>query len=224
MPTKILLLEDDLCLCEMIEDHLRGCGFEITTCDDATNALDLAYEKNFDLWIFDVKVPNGNGFTLLKQLRELNKTTPAIFLTSLSMINDLKEGFMAGCDDYIKKPFDIDELTLRIRSLLKRQFSHHNSEILDLGNNLSFDMIQKQLYKDNQPILLTNKESKLLALLLRNQGKFISQDEIFETIWNYDEMPTNMALRVYIKNLRKVLGKDSILTQRHRGYCYAKTS
>lgn len=131
---------------------------------------------------------------------------------------------MAGCDDYIKKPFDIDELTLRIRSLLKRQFSHHNSEILDLGNNLSFDMIQKQLYKDNQPILLTNKESKLLALLLRNQGKFISQDEIFETIWNYDEMPTNMALRVYIKNLRKVLGKDSILTQRHRGYCYAKTS
>ncbi|GAD19028.1 response regulator transcription factor [Helicobacter fennelliae] len=224
MPTKILLLEDDLCLCEMIEDHLRDCGFEITTCDDATNALDLAYEKNFDLWIFDVKVPNGNGFTLLKQLRELNKTTPAIFLTSLSMINDLKEGFMAGCDDYIKKPFDIDELTLRIRSLLKRQFSHHNSEILDLGNNLSFDMIQKQLYKDNQPILLTNKESKLLALLLRNQGKFISQDEIFETIWNYDEMPTNMALRVYIKNLRKVLGKDSILTQRHRGYCYAKTS
>ena len=224
MPTKILLLEDDLCLCEMIEDHLRDCGFEITTCDDATNALDLAYEKNFDLWIFDVKVPNGNGFTLLKQLRELNKTTPAIFLTSLSMINDLKEGFMAGCDDYIKKPFDIDELTLRIRSLLKRQFSHHNSEILDLGNNLSFDMIRKQLYKDNQPILLTNKESKLLALLLRNQGKFISQDEIFETIWNYDEMPTNMALRVYIKNLRKVLGKDSILTQRHRGYCYAKTS
>ncbi|SQB99295.1 response regulator transcription factor [Helicobacter fennelliae] len=224
MPTKILLLEDDLCLCEMIEDHLRDCGFEIITCDDATNALDLAYEKNFDLWIFDVKVPNGNGFTLLKQLRELNKTTPAIFLTSLSMINDLKEGFMAGCDDYIKKPFDIDELTLRIRSLLKRQFSHHNSEILDLGNNLSFDMIQKQLYKDNQPILLTNKESKLLALLLRNQGKFISQDEIFETIWNYDEMPTNMALRVYIKNLRKVLGKDSILTQRHRGYCYAKTS
>ncbi|WP_288644728.1 response regulator transcription factor [uncultured Helicobacter sp.] len=224
MPTKILLLEDDLCHCEMIEDHLRDCGFEIITCDDATNALDLAYEKNFDLWIFDVKVPNGNGFTLLKQLRELNKTTPAIFLTSLSMINDLKEGFMAGCDDYIKKPFDIDELTLRIRSLLKRQFSHHNSEILDLGNNLSFDMIQKQLYKDNQPILLTNKESKLLALLLRNQGKFISQDEIFETIWNYDEMPTNMALRVYIKNLRKVLGKDSILTQRHRGYCYAKTS
>lgn len=224
MPTKILLLEDDLCLCEMIEDHLRDCGFEIITCDDATSALDLAYEKNFDLWIFDVKVPNGNGFTLLKQLRELNKTTPAIFLTSLSMINDLKEGFMAGCDDYIKKPFDIDELTLRIRSLLKRQFSHHNSEILDLGNNLSFDMIQKQLYKDNQPILLTNKESKLLALLLRNQGKFISQDEIFETIWNYDEMPTNMALRVYIKNLRKVLGKDSILTQRHRGYCYAKTS
>jgi len=223
MGTKILLLEDDFSLCEMIEDCLVESGFKITSCHDAKEALTLGYEEYFDLWIFDVKVPNGDGFSLLKELRELGKKTPAIFLTSLSMISDLKEGFMAGCDDYIKKPFDIDELVLRIESILKRPFSHHNSSILELGNGFCFDMVKKALYKNDNVISLTNKEGELLALLLQKQGCFISQEEIFERIWNYDETPTNMSLRVYIKNLRKILGKDSILTQRHRGYCYAKT-
>ncbi len=224
MATKILLLEDDLSLSEMISECLEESGFSIKTCDNAQSALNLAYEEYFDLWIFDVKVPQGNGFEVLKELRKMGKKTPAIFLTSLAMIEDLKQGFLAGCDDYIKKPFDIDELILRIQSLLKRQFSHNNSEILDLGDGFSFDIIQKILYQNNTQIPLTNKESKLLAFLLQNQGCFISQDEIFGHIWDYDETPTNMVLRVYIKNLRKILGKERILTQRHRGYCYAKTS
>lgn len=222
MATKILLLEDDMLLSEMLVDELREKGFEVCLCEDAQSALSKAYEKHFDLWILDVKVPLGNGFEVLKELRKMGKDTPAIFLTSLSMINDLKEGFGAGCDDYIKKPFDIDELLLRIHSLLKRQFSHKDTQLLALGNGYEFDIIQKTLFHSGQIIQLTNKERELLALLLQHRGCFVSQDEIFERIWSYDETPTNMSLRVYIKNLRKILGKESIITQRYRGYCYGQ--
>lgn len=230
---KILLLEDDLLLGEMLRDELTQKGYFVELCEDAQSALEIGYEKPFDLWIFDVKVPLGNGFEVLKELRKVGKSTPSIFLTSLSMIEDLKQGFLAGCDDYLRKPFDIDELLLRVESLLKRAYSHQNSEILELENGLCFDILQKSLFvklpcetKGNQTrkkeIQLTNKERELLALLLQNRGNFVSQEEIFERIWNYDETPTNMALRVYIKNLRKILGSQSIATQRHRGYCYAK--
>lgn len=232
---KILLLEDDLLLGEMLRDELSQKGYFVELCEDAQSALDLGYEKPFDLWIFDVKVPLGNGFEVLKELRQIGKNTPSIFLTSLSMIEDLKQGFLAGCDDYLRKPFDIDELLLRVDSLLKRSFAHQNSEILELENGLYFDILQKSLFVKipcenggqngkmrKKEIQLTNKERELLALLLQNRGNFVSQEEIFERIWSYDEVPTNMALRVYIKNLRKVLGSESIATQRHRGYCYVK--
>lgn len=221
---KILLLEDDLLLGEMLCDELKEKGYLVTHCENAQSALEIGYEQAFDLWIFDVKVPLGNGFEVLKELRGLGKNTPTIFLTSLSMIEDLKQGFLAGCDDYLRKPFDVDELLLRVDCLLKRSFAHQNSEILELSENHCFDILQKTLFDKHtkKEIPLTNKERELLALLLQNRGNFVSQDEIFERIWSYDESPTNMALRVYIKNLRKVLGSESIATQRHRGYCYAK--
>lgn len=221
---KILLLEDDLSLGEMLCDELQEKGYLVTHCENAQNALEIGYEQAFDLWIFDVKVPLGNGFEVLKELRGLGKNTPTIFLTSLSMIEDLKRGFLVGCDDYLRKPFDVDELLLRVDCLLKRSFAHQNSEILELSEKHCFDILQKTLFDKNtqKEIPLTNKERELLALLLQNRGNFVSQDEIFERIWSYDESPTNMALRVYIKNLRKVLGSESIATQRHRGYCYAK--
>ncbi len=235
MPAKILLLEDDILLSEILTDELRENGFEVCLCEDAKSALESGYEQHFDLWIFDVKVPLGkdftkknqkstlaNGFEVLRELRALGKTTPAIFLTSLAMLDDVKEGFLAGCDDYVRKPFEIDELLLRIHSLLKRRFAHQQIQTLNLGGGFYFDIIQKTLFSNGVIISLTNKERELLALLLENRGKFVTQDMIFERIWNYDEMPTNMALRVYIKNLRKILGKEAIITQRFRGYCYAQ--
>lgn len=163
----------------------------------------------------------SNGFTLLRYLRDIGKSTPAIMLTSLSQANDVKEGFNAGCDDYIRKPFDVEELLLRIRSLLKRPFYHHSSPTITLHNNLRFDCVQKTLYSpQGELIALTNKERELLALLVQKRGCFVSQEEIFERVWSYDETPTSMALRVYVKNLRKILGKESIITQRFCGYCY----
>lgn len=224
MATKVLLLEDDLSLSEILRDELIVKGFEVVLCEDAKSVLEVAYEQHFDIWILDVKVPLGNGFEVLKELRTLGKNTPCIFLTSLSQIEDLRAGFLSGCDDYVRKPFDIDELFLRINSLLKRAYAHQPSEVLELGNGLFFDILQKTLFSKNakrkQEIALTNKERELLALLLQNRGKFVSVEEIFERVWSYDENPTIEALRVYVKNLRKVLGATSIITQRYRGYCY----
>ncbi|TQR60650.1 two-component system response regulator DccR [Campylobacter troglodytis] len=222
MASKILLVEDDINLSEIIEEHLLSQGYELSLASDAKTALDLAYEKNFNLWILDVKLPLGDGFSLLKELRQSGKNTPAIFLTSLNTTDDLKEGFEVGCDDYIKKPFELSELSLRIENLLKRSFTHKNEDFEDLGNGFKFALNSQILYKDKNAITLPQKEIKLLVLFLQNKNKFISTQRIFDELWDYDEEPSELSLRVYVKNLRKILGKDTILNQRSRGYCYVR--
>ena len=232
MAAKLLLVEDDVLLSSMLTSILQEKGFSVCLCEDVQSAMEVGYEEHFDLYIFDVKLPSGdvqkvdsslesNGFTLLRYLRSVGKTSPAIMLTSLSQASDVKEGFESGCDDYIRKPFDVEELLLRINSLLKRPFYHQDSPTISLHNGVRFDCIQKTLYSpQGELIALTNKERELLALLVQKRGQFVSQDEIFERVWSYDESPTSMALRVYVKNLRKILGKESIITQRFCGYCY----
>ncbi|ACM63494.1 response regulator transcription factor [Campylobacter lari] len=220
MAAKILLLEDDLSLNEIINEALSDEGFKVSCVYDAQEALEKAYEEIFDLWIFDVKVPKGNGFEALKELRESGKNTPAIFLTSLSMLDDVKQGFLSGCDDYIKKPFDIDELIIRVKNIIKRNFSHQKEDLILLNSskNISFDPLNKTLYQDKTIINLTNKEKELLVLLLKKRPHFVSIETIFDEIWSLDEEPVIMSLRVYVKNLRKILGKDLIINQRNIGY------
>ncbi|MCW0226793.1 response regulator transcription factor [Campylobacter lari] len=220
MAAKILLLEDDLSLNEIINEALSDEGFKVSCVYDAQEALEKAYEEIFDLWIFDVKVPKGNGFEVLKELRESGKNTPAIFLTSLSMLDDVKQGFLSGCDDYIKKPFDIDELIIRVKNIIKRNFSHQKEDLILLNSskNISFDPLNKTLYQDKTIINLTNKEKELLVLLLKKHPHFVSIETIFDEIWSLDEEPVIMSLRVYVKNLRKILGKDLIINQRNIGY------
>ncbi|EAC1840713.1 response regulator transcription factor [Campylobacter lari] len=220
MATQILLLEDDINLGEIVSEFLEEEGFVVTLVDNAQDAQDKAYEKNFDLWILDVKVPQGDGFSMLKNLRQAGKYTPAIFMTSLNTTMDLEKGFESGCDDYIKKPFELQELKIRINAILKRSFSHKNEDYEDLGNGFKFALISQTLYHNDKPLSLPLKELKLLSLLLKNKGKFIDTACIFEEIWEYDQEPSELSLRAYVKNLRKILGKDSIVNQRGRGYCY----
>ncbi len=218
--TTILLLEDDLSLCEIIEEYLSEEGYEIDVCDNAKEALELAYEKHFDLWILDVKVPMGDGFSLLKELRSSGKNTPAIFITSLNTTDDLKQGFSSGCDDYIRKPFELAELGIRVKSLLKRGFSHKKEDFEDLGRGFKFSLSSQNLYRFNQIVSLSKKETRLLSLLLQNKHRFLSVEKIFEELWEYGEEPSELSLRAYIKDLRKILGKEKIINQRNRGYCY----
>lgn len=218
--TQILLVEDDETLSELISEYLSEQGYDVTVCADAKAALDTAYERNFDILILDVKLPKGDGFSLLRELRRLGDDTPAIFTTSLNTLQDLEIGYKSGCDDYLKKPYELKELLLRIQILLKRKFSHVNDEFIELGGGYKFYPSSKTLRQNGQIVNLSNKESELLALFLENKNALLSKEAIFEKIWNYGEEPSELSLRVYVKNLRRILGKDAIVNRRGDGYIY----
>lgn len=214
--SKILLLEDDEILGEIISDYLTSKSHECTLCKEYEKALNLAYELNFDLWIFDVKIIGGSGFELLKELRQSGKDTPCIFMTSLNTVDDLNKGFLSGCDDYLKKPFELKELIIRAENLIKRSYQNRR-QMIKIDEIYSFDIFEKTLYKNDEVVNLSNKESILLALLLKNIDKIVSRDEIYSTLWDYDQTPSELSLRVYIRNLRKHLG-DKIQSIPKIGY------
>ena len=218
--TQILLVEDDETLSELISEYLSEQGYDVTVRADAKAALDTAYERNFDILILDVKLPKGDGFSLLRELRRLGDDTPAIFTTSLNALQDLEIGYKSGCDDYLKKPYELKELLLRIQILLKRKFSHVNDEFIELNDGYKFYPSSKTLRQNGQIINPSNKESELLALFLENKNALLSKETIFEKIWNYGEEPSELSLRVYVKNLRRILGKDAIINRRGDGYIY----
>ena len=218
--TQILLVEDDEMLSELISEYLSEQGYDVTVRANAKAALDTAYERNFDILILDVKLPKGDGFSLLRELRRLGDDTPAIFTTSLNALQDLEIGYKSGCDDYLKKPYELKELLLRIQILLKRKFSHVNDEFITLNGGYKFYPISKTLRQNGQIVNLSNKESELLALFLENKNTLLSKEAIFEKIWNYGEEPSELSLRVYVKNLRRILGKDAIVNRRGDGYIY----
>ena len=218
--TQILLVEDNETLSELISEYLSEQGYDVTVCADAKAALDTAYERNFDILILDVKLPKGDGFSLLRELRRLGDDTPAIFTTSLNALQDLEIGYKSGCDDYLKKPYELKELLLRIQILIKRKFSHVNDEFIELNGGYKFYPSSKTLRQNGQIVNLSNKESELLALFLENKNALLSKETIFEKIWNYGEEPSELSLRVYVKNLRRILGKDAIINRRGDGYIY----
>ncbi|MDO7252991.1 response regulator transcription factor [Helicobacter cappadocius] len=222
MHNRVLLLEDDVLLSEILIEFLNEHHFNIHHCTDALEAMDIAYEQNFDIYLLDVMIPDGDGFKVLKSLREMGKTTPAIFITSLSSMQNLEQGYQSGCDDYIRKPFELEELLLRINVLLKRNFAHKNTDFEDFGNGVRFEFHTKAVYQGDRLLFLPKKEIKLLSIFVEKPNQFITQQEIFDELWGYDEQPSDMSLRVYIKNLRSLIGKDKIVNQRGNGYCYVK--
>jgi len=217
MKSKILLLEDDYNLSETISEYFEEQGFAIVCVFDGEEAFFKAYEESFDLYLFDVNVPKKSGFEVLKELRDNGKTTPAIFITSLNSMNSLEEGFLSGCDDYIRKPFELKELLLRVQVLIKREFPKKN-EIIQITPNITFNSISNELKYDCELIKLNLKEIKLLKLFLQNPNELLSHDRIYDFVWDYDEEHSDNSLRTYIKNLRKILGKDKIVSLKKLGY------
>lgn len=215
---RLLIMEDDLLICDIMSEFLSGCGYEVVCVNDGSQAIDKAYEENFDAFIFDVKVPLISGFDVLKTLRSTNKKTPAIFVTSLAGINDLSKGYDAGCDDYIKKPFELKELQLRLQKLIQKSFSLNNSDIIVLNDEWSFEPNNGKLFSGERELFLTKKETKLLNMLISHKGKMVSNEQIIANVWNYDDEATEENLRTHIKKLRKILGKDFIQNVRKQGY------
>ena len=208
---KILLLEDDLILNEILEEHLNNKDFQVVTTFSSNEAIKYLYSQTFDLLLLDVNVPDLNGFELLKELRKNNILTPTIFITSLNMVEDMQKGFDSGCDDYIKKPFDIEEFRLKIGRLTK------HFEVENLASNFSFNLRTKILYENSDEIYLTKSEKNLLFLLLSNRAEKITHHQIEEFVYS-GVARTSTAIRTLVKRLRDKLPKDTILNSLDEGY------
>merc|ERR1711879_484228 len=215
---RILLLEDDLTLSETVVGYFEEEGFEVVAVYDGDEANDVIYENKFDLFLLDVNVPSMNGFDLLKELRKKGDKTPTIFITSLNSMNSLEEGFESGCDDYIRKPFELKELLLRVQTIIKREFSNNKETIIQIDKSISFDTNSNELKKDGEIVQLNFKEQKLLKFFLQNKDELLIHDRIYDYVWDYDEQYSDNSLRTYLKNLRKVLGKDRIVSLKKLGY------
>ena len=218
---KILLLEDDFILNEIIEEHLVSQNYEVVTTYNGNEAQELLYSQTFDLLLLDVNVPDINGFELLSDLRVQNIKTPAIFITSLNMADDMQKGFDSGCDDYIKKPFELKELDLRINNI-KRLFNISPLTLINISQNVNFDTQNLMIIKDKEKIHIAKKECEVLQYLINNSTKTVSIEELSLNLWAYDETPNASTIRTYIKNLRKILGEEQILNIRGVGYRFNK--
>lgn len=218
MKKRLLLLEDDTNLNETVCEFLESKGYEVMAVFDGEEAEDAMFEHHFDLFLLDVNVPSMNGFALLSKVRKEGNTTPAIFLTSLNAIENVEEGYESGCDDYVRKPFALKELLFRIESILKREFFHSPKSTLSLSESVIFDTNTNTLLVDNQPVQLQKKEAILLKLFLQKPNEIITHEFIMSHVWEYDEEGSDDALRTYIKNLRKIIGKDRIVNLKKLGY------
>ena len=218
MKKRLLLLEDDTNLNETVCEFLESKGYEMMAVFDGEEAEEAMFEHHFDLFLLDVNVPSLNGFALLSKVRKEGNTTPAIFLTSLNAIENVEEGYESGCDDYVRKPFALKELLFRIESILKREFFHSPKSTLSLSESVVFDTNTNTLLVDKQPVQLQKKEAILIKLFLQKPNEIITHAFIMSHVWEYEEEGSDDALRTYIKNLRKIIGKDRIVNLKKLGY------
>jgi len=199
---------------ETLLDLLEEEGYEVTHAPNGQSALESAYEEKFDLYLFDINVPLIDGITLLTELRNASDKTPTIFLTSHKDREKLKEAFSSGADDYLKKPFDNDELLLRIEALLRRT----TKELPECVGVLCHDKKLKKFFYDETPLELSKKEYKLLTILLINANQPLSKESIFDELWSHSESHSDGALRVYINRLKQMLPSMKIENIRGVGY------
>jgi len=212
--TKILLLEDDLLFAETLQDLLDDEGFEVTLCHNGEEALSKTYEQRFDLYLLDINVPLLDGLSLLRELRGADDMTPAIYITSYDDKGTLGTAFENGADDYLKKPFDTDELVLRINALLRRVKG--KSKIV--AGDLELDSEHKCVRRDGELLELSLKEYQLLGLLIRNVGEIVPKEMIVDELWSSSEGVSDGAIRVYINRLKTALGGERIENIRGVGY------
>ncbi len=204
---KILLLEDDEILSQTLKELLEDRGYQTLIAKNGNAALDISFENSFDLYLLDVNVPFLNGFDFLKELRDSGDKTPAFFITALRDIESLSKGFNSGADDYIKKPFDFDELLIRIDAKLNIKDSKIKYK------DIEFNTDDFTIKKDNKILKLPQIDKEIFLLLLKNIGKTVNKNELLDIM----EKPTDLALRVHLSKIKKILNID-ILNVRGQGY------
>lgn len=212
---RILLLEDDELFAETLIDSLEELEYEITHITNGERFLEVAYEGSFDIYLLDINVPLLDGIGSLTHIRKLNDATPAIFLTSYKDRETLKNGFLSGCDDYLTKPFDVEELHLRVTSLLKR-----SGKVLDVIQfaNIIYNPLNQTITKGGIDMACGQKVNELFKLFFENRGKIVTKEMIIERLWNYDEEYSEGSIRVYVTKLQKLFDTKKIHNIKNVGY------
>lgn len=210
MEVKILLVEDDTSLGFVISDQLRSDGYNVTLCTDGAEAFQRFNQDKFHLCIFDVMMPKKDGFTLAKDVRQLDSQIPILFLTAKGNDEDKVEGFRAGGDDYLTKPFNSEELQLRVAALLRRvniSATEENNDVVKISK-YTFDMVNFQLKHPKFEKVLTKKEAMVLKLLCKNLNEVVTRELILNAVWGQDDYFVGRSLDVFITKLRKYFKED----------------
>ena len=217
---RILIVEDEKALCDAIARSLRHLDYNVDCCHNGQSAMDILSFERFDLVILDLNLPDADGMTVLKELRETDSETKVLILSARGEVADKVAGLDAGANDYLTKPFHLEELAARIRSLTRRQFTQ--SDVVLTCGNLSFDTKARVARAGQETLALTRKETGILEHLMLNQGRPVSQEELLEHVWDSNANSFSNSIRVHISSLRKklraALGHDPIRNRIGEGY------
>jgi two-component system OmpR family response regulator len=211
--TKILLVEDEKNFAAVLKDYLQMNDFDVTLAEDGESGLESFRKDSFDLCIADVMMPKKDGFTLVTEIKQLNREIPVIFLTAKSLRDDVLKGYKLGADDYILKPFDTEVLLFKIRAILNRKqlVVQESSGSFELGS-LRFDFKLRTIYSSSgKEIRLSPKEAELLNLLCMHINDVLPKEKALKQIWKEDTYFTGRSMDVYIVKLRKFLQEDERL-------------
>lgn len=208
----ILLAEDDINLGHLLHTFLKSKGFKVTLAQNGKIAFEKFNADTFQFCIFDVMMPKMDGFTLAKEIREIDKKVPILFLTAKSMKEDKLEGFEIGADDYLTKPFAMEELLARITAILRRS----EPEVINLDENhfigsIKYEPEIRLLHLKDEVKKLTTKENQLLKLLVKNQNEILDRQATLRAIWGDDNYFNGRSMDVYIAKLRKALREDDTI-------------
>ena len=221
---KILIVEDEKILNNTINKSLKDAGYEVESAFDGFNAMEMIEIESYDLIVLDLNLPNMDGMEILKNLRKEDVETKVLILSARSQIQDKVEGLDAGANDFLQKPFHLDELKARVRSLTRRNFIQNNTELS--FDKIKFDSKNRTIFIDNKELKLTRKESGILEYLLLNQGRPVSQEELIDHVWDSSVDLLSNSIRVHISALRKKLkqelGYDPIENRIGIGYLLRK--
>lgn len=221
MSNKILIVEDEEDLTLIVADTLRGQGYDVITAVDGVEGLEKFKTEAVDIVVADVMMPKMDGFTMAKEIRKLSLTVPLLFLTAKSTIEDIEEGFEIGANDYLKKPFELRELIVRIKALLRRYGVNRSEDIKFSIGRYIFNVTTQTLSLEGRSVELSHFEAKILERLVNNIGKTVDASDLMIAVWQRDEPSNRNSLHGYIHKLRRALRHDqaiSIINQRGFGY------
>ena len=216
----ILVVEDERILCETIARSLKRLAYSVDCCYDGITAMQMLADDNFDLVVLDLNLPGADGMTVLRTLRKTDRDTKVLILSARSEVSDKVDGLDAGANDYMEKPFHLQELEARIRSLTRRKFVQ--KDICLESGEIKFNTIRREAYAKGKMVPLTRKENGILEYLLLNLGRPVSQEELIEHVWDASVDSFSGSIRVHMSSLRRklksVLGYDPVLNKVGEGY------